>query len=126
MNLKRFTGEGSTKTRRSFWNELFDAVTQSQKRSGRNVSIRETPGTGTLINVTRERGALATGACCTDGECTITTRSECENGGGHYVGDNIACDSVDCSHGACCHPDGTCTSTTQETCDGAYQGDGTD
>ncbi len=55
MNLDSFTGPGSTPSRRKFWDKITQAVNASQKVAGRNVSVSEHQGKGTLINVTRER-----------------------------------------------------------------------
>ncbi len=55
MNLKSFTGPGSTPIRRRFWDEVTQAVIASRKVAGRFVSISEHPGKGTLINVADNR-----------------------------------------------------------------------
>ncbi len=70
MNLDSFTGPGSTPSRRRFWDKVTQAVNASQKVAGRNVSIDEHQGMGTLINVTRERAAA--GGCCDTETITIT------------------------------------------------------
>ena len=65
-----------------------------------------------------------TGACCTDGECSITTEEDC---GGTYQGDDTTCEDVDCTQGACCF-DETCSLYPNEascTGDGGdWQGEG--
>jgi len=60
---------------------------------------------GTIINVARGPGVVATGACCRDTDCTIETQASCEADGGVYQGDGTPCDpnpcgSSDCSGGA--------------------------
>ncbi len=56
MNLDSFTGAGSTPSRRRFWDKVTLAINASQKTAGKNVSVAEHQGMGTLINVNRERG----------------------------------------------------------------------
>jgi hypothetical protein len=38
----------------------------------------------------------ATGACCNLGGCSILTQVECQNLGGNYAGDDVACGTEDC------------------------------
>lgn len=129
MNLEKFTGPGSTPSRRRFWNNARDTVISLQKVAGRNVSTDEHPGEGTVINIARDGGGppTPTGACCTDGDCTVTTEADCA---GTYQGDGTTCDDVDCgtaTSGACCV--GTdCSIETPFDCTGlggTYQGDDT-
>ncbi len=58
VNLDSFTGEGSTPSRRRFWDKVTAAVIASQKVEGKNVSVSEHQGMGTLINVTRGRSGF--------------------------------------------------------------------
>ncbi len=58
MNLESFTGSGSTPSRRRFWDKVTAYVIASQKVAGKNVSVSEHQGAGTLINVTRGRSAV--------------------------------------------------------------------
>ncbi len=69
MNLDKFTGPGSTLSRRKFWDKARDTVLSLQKQAGRNVSVSEHKGMGTLINVTRERGPT----CCNREVTEIST-----------------------------------------------------
>ncbi len=39
-------------------------------------------------------GGTLTGACCTNGECSILSESDCTDGGGNYLGDGTTCDEV--------------------------------
>ncbi len=55
MNLKPFTGPGSTPSRRRFWDKVTQAVIASQKVAGRFVTVDEHPGKGTVINVADNR-----------------------------------------------------------------------
>lgn len=76
----------------------------------------DTPGVPNVIQ----------GACCNEGTCTVTSRANCEGGGGTYRGTGTDC-SVNICVGACC--DGqTCTQVTPVACaaiSGAiYIGDG--
>ncbi len=64
MNLDSFTGPGSTPSRRRFWDKVTQAVNASQKVAGRNVSVSEHQGMGTLINVIRGRGVTPPGCPC--------------------------------------------------------------
>ncbi len=66
----------------------------------------------------------ATGACCNDADCTITTEVCCENNDGIYQGDDTTCDPNPCVTGACC-VDGVCSITTEAGCSGTYMGDDT-
>ncbi len=69
MNLESFSGPGSTPSRRRFWDKITAAVIASQKLAGKNVSVAEHQGKGTLINVTRGRPSV--GVCCTTDTITI-------------------------------------------------------
>jgi len=53
MNLHPFTGPGSTPARRKFWNDAAAAVKSAQKLAGRNASVIEQPGKGTIIDFNR-------------------------------------------------------------------------
>ncbi len=133
MNLDSFAGPGSTPSRRRFWDKVTQAVIASQKVAGRNVTCDDHQGTGSIVNVIRERGAVAiTGACChyPGGDCTQETSTDCESSGGIYQGDGSACDPNPCHSGACCDPafNGTCVIAPNSNCDEAgwyYVGDGT-
>ncbi len=131
MKLKPFKGPGSTPSRRRFWDTVTQAVIASQKVAGQNVTVDEHPGKGSVINVPdshRGQGTgTGTGACCTDGECSILSESDCVAGGGNFMGVGTTCDDVDCTQGACCL-DGDCSITTASGCaaiGGTYQGDDT-
>ncbi len=125
MNLDKFTGPGSTPSRRRFWDKVQELVMASQKMPGRNASVDERRGKGTIITFPDQTpSAPQMGGCCVDGDCSITTESDCSDAGGNYLGNSSTCDDVDCTQGACCK-DGDCSITTSEDCDGTYQGDGT-
>ncbi len=67
MNLDKFTGPGSTPSRRRFWDKARDVVISLQKLEGNNVSVDERQGAGTVINVpfdNRGRPSSTNGACC--------------------------------------------------------------
>ncbi|MCK4660216.1 MAG: proprotein convertase P-domain-containing protein [Phycisphaerae bacterium] len=67
----------------------------------------------------------ATGACCIDGACSITTELECEAAEGAYLGDDTVCDPNPCNIGACCFGDICSNGMTEEDCTadgGVYQG----
>ena len=70
------------------------------------------------------------GACCISTTCVIGPETTCDNVGGTYYGDGVACSEVDCDDtppvtGACCI--GTnCVIVTSDQCSnagGTYQGD---
>ncbi len=63
MNLKSFTGPGSTPSRRRFWDKVTQAVIASQKVAGRFVTTDEHPGKGTVINVADNRRPTPSGEC---------------------------------------------------------------
>ncbi len=138
MNLDSFTGEGSTPSRRRFWDKVTQAVLASQKIAGRFVTVDEHQGQGTIINVadssTRRGGGGGggTGACChPDGSCSSTTAAGCV---GTYQGDGTTCGGVDCTPGHCdpvpCPPPpftGACCSADGTTCaDGLTEGECSD
>ncbi len=109
MNLDKFTGAGSTPSRRAFWDKVTDAVLSSQKREGRNASIQEHQGQGTVINFPDQTPSALTGACCRSGVCTIETQASCEADGGDYQGDGTPCDPNPCPDFSVCTdlpPDG--------------------
>jgi len=135
MNLDPFTGSGSTPSRRRFWNQARNAVLASRKVAGRNVTVDEHPGKGTVINVadtsTRRHpvgggspGGAATGACCVGSVCSITTAADCASAGGIYQGDGTDCDPNPCLAGTIqIHAElsgswGQCNPPGQEDCQG--------
>lgn len=75
----------------------------------------------------------AQGACChTDESCTYGTVPACTSTGGLFMGEDVACGSVDCSNitvGACCDTTTwSCTLATAEDCSaagGSFDGVGT-
>lgn len=70
----------------------------------------------------------ATGACCTDFVCTITTHTACS--GGIYQGNHTVCSPDPCDdYGACCLRDGSCAFVRVSVClaaSGSYLGEGSD
>ncbi|MCZ6651609.1 MAG: hypothetical protein O7D91_01070, partial [Planctomycetota bacterium] len=71
----------------------------------------------------------ATGACCDGETCSVTTESDCVDGGGVYQDDDSVCDPNPCelepATGACCDGE-TCSVTMEADCvdgGGEYQGD---
>ncbi len=115
MNLAKFTGSGSTPSRRRFWDQVADVVIASQKVEGKNVSVDERQG-GTVININRNAGQL-TGACCVGTDCSITTEAACDDLGGTYQGNGTVCDPNPCCECVCsgtgtpipCHVSGEIT-----------------
>ncbi|MBK8269814.1 MAG: lamin tail domain-containing protein [Planctomycetes bacterium] len=69
-----------------------------------------------------------TGACCNGGSCTPNlTQTNCENGGGIYLGDGSVCGVDACTPGACCTGVDTCQSVISAQCitlGGSFQGAG--
>lgn len=123
MNIERFSGPGSTPSRRRFWDSIVELVASEEKRPGDNVVVTEHQGYGSLIDVIPQRAknqSGRTGACCVDGVCSITTEADCP---GNYLGDGTICEGVDCTQGGCC-VDGVCSITTEAECTGHYLGDG--
>ncbi len=106
MNLKPFTGPGSTPSRRRFWDQVTQSVIASRKVAGRHVTVDEHIGKGTVINVDdtssrRPPPIGPTGACCIDGECSILSADDCATAGGIYQGDETPCSPTPCM-GCCC------------------------
>ncbi len=91
MNLDKFTGSGSTPSRRRFWDQVVDSVLASQKVEGKNVSVDERQG-GTVINVARNAGTAST---CPTGDTVMVTFSGvescgCLSGGGQsFLGTDL-------------------------------------
>lgn len=99
MQLAEILKEGTTISRKKFWDKTREIVLSLQKKAGRNVSVDERKGLGTVINVVREIGGEAepTGACCHETECTEgVTQSACEGSGGVWVGPGTTCDPNPC------------------------------
>lgn len=98
MKLEKISKQGTTISRKAFWDNVSDLVSLLQKKEGSNVKVTEHQGYGTIINVTRERGSAtgATGACCRGTDCTVETQTSCESDGGIYQGDNTDCDPNPC------------------------------
>lgn len=63
MQITPFNDKGSTALRREFWRKVHEAVRTIQKSAGRNVSIDERRGFGTVINVDRKVRAPAPSDC---------------------------------------------------------------
>jgi len=82
MQLSKFTGPGSTPTRRAFWDKARSEVITAQKIEGKNVSVDERVG-GTVINATRERGADCGDCVCIDSIEIVTA------GSGYRVGEAL-------------------------------------
>ncbi len=92
--MNKFTGPGSTPSRRRFWDKVQQAVTAAQKKAGRNASVDEREGQGTVINFPDQTPSIVTGACCIGTDCTITTEADCE---GDWQGPGTVCDPNPCT-----------------------------
>ncbi len=135
MNLDKFTGSGSTPSRRAFWDTVAQVVIASKKVEGDNVSIDEHQGQGSIINVSGEGqrggGGGGVGACCyNDGTCDDLTESDCTDAGGNWQGPGTTCaDDPNPCVGACCESDGSCVDdSTPDSCmadGGTFQDFGT-
>jgi hypothetical protein len=144
MNIKPFTGSGSTPTRRKFWDDALSAVLSARKLAGQHTTVDEHWGAGTIINYIQEpsqRHAVIGGACCCtdvggsvcqDGSTGITTEAECIAYCGAMTplwSPGATCyphTGADCA-GACCI-DGVCYCASETNCisgGGLYLGDGT-
>jgi hypothetical protein len=122
MNLDRFSGAGSTPSRRRFWDKVQEAVMASRKVEGRHVTIDEHPGAGSVINVddtsTRRPTDGSVGACCyDDGTCDDLIESECTDAGGNWQGPGTTCDDdpPPCV-GVCCEESGCVDDSTPDSC----------
>ncbi len=133
MNLKPFTGPGSTPSRRRFWDKVTQVVIASQKVPGRFVTTDEHPGKGTVINVadssTRRGGGGGggVGACCyDDGTCDDLTESDCNDAEGNWQGPGTTCaDDPNPCLGACCEGEGGTTCVPDSTPDSCADDGGT-
>lgn len=56
MKLIQITKDGTTKTRKEFWDAISEVVNKLQKIQGKNVSINVQQGYGTIINASRDAG----------------------------------------------------------------------
>lgn len=85
MNIERFTGPGSTPSRRRFWDDAMSVVHASRKLPGTNVKVLEDP-TGSVISVpdSRKKGG---GAAC---NCPLPDE-DCP----HSIGISIKFDDTD-------------------------------
>jgi hypothetical protein len=54
VNIKPFTGPGSTPVRRRFWDDALSAVLSARKLAGQQTSVAEHWGAGTIINYIQE------------------------------------------------------------------------
>ncbi len=129
MNLDSFTGPGSTPSRRRFWDKVTQAVIASQKIAGKNVTVDERQGMGTVINVPFDnRGRPqpgGVGACCyDDGTCDDLTEADCNDAGGNWQGSDTPCSEGLCV-GVCCECSGCVDNSTPDSCaaDGGTFGD---
>lgn len=69
MRIEPFDGYGPMQ-RREFWAKVASIVSASEKKAGRNVSVDERPGAGTVINVRRDAGSAELN-CPTGDEVTV-------------------------------------------------------
>jgi hypothetical protein len=120
MSLKPFKGPGSTPARRRFWDNALNAVLSLRKIAGRNATVSEHQGKGSVIDIADTSARRpptsggsssggATVACCfDDGTCDDLTASECEDAGGNSQGSDTACDDpdIDCPTPSPCCADG--------------------
>ncbi len=99
MNLDKFTGSGSTPSRRAFWDKVTDAVLSSQKQEGRNVSVDEHQGLGTVINFPDQTPSAPPPIVVTPVYCAemwgcrswqLSFPDDCEPSGSPLIGSEIA------------------------------------
>lgn len=132
MNLTKIPKQGTTITRKAFWDKVSDIVIGSQKLPGKNVSVDVREGFGSIISTNPERdnsqGGGGLGACCyDDGTCDDLTEFECADAGGTWQGLGTHCLDEGVCVGACCEPD-CVDNTTPDGCSadgGTFQGFGT-
>lgn len=74
MKVDPIEKEGTTITRKSFWDDMAGIVGSLEKKEGRNVSVNVHHGYGTIVNVTRERGGPTPPSPC-----------NCDEIGEHFV-----------------------------------------
>lgn len=84
MNFDKIPKDGTTKTRKAFWDSVIDALGKSRKLPGRNVSVDERIGYGSVINVTREKsgGGCFSGSTVDVSFSGITFDCDCIPGSG--------------------------------------------
>ncbi len=95
MNLKPFTGAGSTPSRRRFWDQVTNSVLSSRKLSGREVNASEYQGKGTVLDM-----------------IDLTPASGRQRSGGTYPGPGKKPSGTS----RCCLPDQSCEDMSEEDC----------
>lgn len=71
MNLEPFTGPGSTSSRRELWDKVVAAVMSARKTEGKNTSVTEYEGQGTLVAFRRDTGSAPPTDCPPPNPCTV-------------------------------------------------------
>lgn len=122
LKISKFTGAGSTPSRRRFWDSIVESVESERKLPGNNVVVTEFDGMASVIDVNPQRannqGGGSIGACCyNDGTCDDLTESDCTDAGGNWQGPDTTCadDPPPCA-GVCCEASGCVDDSTPDSC----------
>lgn len=79
MKSNKIPKQGTTLTRKDFWDTVLDIVGTQKKVEGRNVKVTEFDGYGTIIDAIRERAATVSGCgACSLPDCVCPHAISCE------------------------------------------------
>src|SRR5581483_10137668 len=76
-------------------NSVRNAIMTAHAVAGKNVTVDEHPGKGTVVNVDRKK-KTETGACCVGEDCSILSEADCIAAGGTFQGVGTSCDPNPC------------------------------
>lgn len=134
MSVKtpRFEGPFKWSALRQRLLSLREDVQSIRKLAGRNVTVDEYPGQGSVINIsdTSARrptgGGGGVGACCyDDGTCDDLSETDCTDAGGNWQGEDTTCDDTGVCVGACCEGEDGTTCVDNSTPDSCAADGGT-
>lgn len=96
MQLDKIPKAGTTITRKRFWDKARDTIVSLQKKAGRNVSVDERKGLGTVINIPDDNRGRGGGGCCTISSIRLQVHlTGCVH---KLVTGDCACLTFDCSY----------------------------
>ena len=97
MKLEPIPKDGTTLTRKAFWDKVAEVVNASQKKQGKNISVDVHDGYGSVINVPGSRsGSGGGGVCCISEECSVLSEEDCIAAFGTFLPGISSCDPNPC------------------------------